>query len=51
MQGFIQATLDEFNLNSICKRSIFKMGLKEEELALVYFIRANEVVSIREDEF
>ena len=38
MQGFVQAALDEFNSISICKRLIFKMGLKEEELALVYLI-------------
>ena len=38
MQGFAQATLDEFKSISICKRPIFKMGLKEEEPALVYFI-------------
>ena len=31
-EGFIQATLDEFNSNSICKRPILKMGLKEEEV-------------------
>ena len=30
MQGFVQATLDEFNSYSICKRPILKMGLKEE---------------------
>ena len=41
MQGFVQATLYEFNSNSIYKRLIFKMGLKEEELALVYLIQAN----------
>ena len=51
MQGFVQATLEEFNSNSICKRQMFKMGLKEEEPALVYLIRANEVVSIEEDDF
>ena len=28
MQGFVQATLDKFNSNLICKRPIFKMGLK-----------------------
>ncbi|KAK9232756.1 hypothetical protein WN943_023004 [Citrus x changshan-huyou] len=38
MQGFVQVTLDEFNSNSICKRPIFKMDLKEEEPALVYLI-------------
>ncbi|KAH9734745.1 hypothetical protein KPL71_017486 [Citrus sinensis] len=43
MQGFVQATLEEFNSNSICKRQMFKMGLKEEEPALVYLIRANEL--------
>ncbi|KAH9780563.1 hypothetical protein KPL71_008129 [Citrus sinensis] len=34
MKGLVQATLDKFNSNSIHKRSIFKMGLKEEEPAL-----------------
>ena len=51
MQGFIQATLDDFNSSSICKSPIFKMGLNEEEPALVHLIRANEVASIGEDGF
>ena len=51
IQGFVQATLDEFNSYSICKRPIFKMGLKEEGSALVYLIRSNKVVSMEEDNF
>lgn len=42
--------MDEFNLNSICKRPIFKIGLKEEEQTLVYVIQANEVASIGEND-
>ena len=38
IQGFVQATLDEFNSILIFKRLIFKMALKKEEPALVYFI-------------
>ena len=51
MQRFVQATLDESNTNSICKRPMFKMDLKEEEPALIYLIQANEVVGIGEDDF
>ena len=43
MQGFVQVILDEFNSNSISKRLIFKMGLKEEEPVLVYLIWANVI--------
>ena len=46
MWGFVQA-----NSILICKRPIFKMGLKEEEPTLVYLIQANEVASIRDDDF
>ena len=48
IQGFVQATLDEFNSTSISRKQIFKMGLKDEVLALVYLIRANEVAGIGE---
>ncbi|KAK9222201.1 hypothetical protein WN944_010633 [Citrus x changshan-huyou] len=48
IQGFVQATLDEFNSTSISRKQIFKMGLKDEVLALVYLIRANEVAGVGE---